>query len=115
MYITLPQQARCEDRAKVTVGKNPNDYIAPALPSDASLISFHFFVNWENEPISVSKHVLLTRLIHFDKGESEKDVEKEVLRNLFIKETLSDFESVERACLPYGQKVRTHLSSRDTN
>jgi hypothetical protein len=75
MYITRPQQALCTDRTRLTGGKNPDDWIAPSLPEDASLISFHFFVSWNTTPPTVSKEVVLTRLVHFGEGETEAGVE----------------------------------------
>lgn len=109
MHITRPQQALCSDRNKVSVGVNPDDWITPSLPIGSSLISFHFFANWDKNPPLISKEILMTRLVHFGPLESHMKINEQGLLGLFLASEVQCFEAIERACCPHGQRVRAIL------
>jgi len=81
----------------------------PSLPIGSSLVSFHFFVNWDKTPPLVSKEVLMTRLVHFEPPESHMTTDEQALLGLFLASEVQCFEAIERACGPHGQRVRALL------
>lgn len=109
MRITRPKQALCSDRSKLSAGVNPDDWITPSLPIGSSLISFHFFANWNMNPPIISKEILMTRLVHFEPLESHMKIDEQALLGLFLASEIQCFEAIERACCPHGQRVRAIL------
>lgn len=62
--VTSLFQARCDNRSAVTSPSvNPLRWIERALTSDMKSVSFHFFMNWNCNPVSVVGPLWLTRLV----------------------------------------------------
>lgn len=110
MQIKPLQQAECANRCKVTSGPNPGDWITPSLPAGWRLVSYHFFVNWGNEPPTVASRIWMTRQLWLDPGETLDGIRKaDVLAAFSASSARQEFEDLERIFAPCGQQVSAIL------
>jgi len=110
MQIKPLQQAECANRCKVTSGPNPGDWITPSLPAGWRLVSYHFFVNWGNEPPTVASLIWMTRQLWLDPGETLDSIRKaDVLAAFSASSARQEFEDLERIFAPCGQQVSAIL------
>lgn len=64
LKVVAPFLAKCVDRSeRASVAVNPIDWIAPELGSKYESLSFHFFINWNVNPATVSGPLWLSRLV----------------------------------------------------
>ena len=64
LKVIAPFLAKCVDRSDIAkVAVNPLDWIIPRLGNDYESLSFHFFINWNQNPPVVSGPFWLSRLI----------------------------------------------------
>ena len=110
MNLTPPQQARCDDRSRLTGGPDPKNWIVSALPVGWAFYGFHFFVNWNSTPPTLGNEIWLTRLIHFSGGENPETVSDASILNLFQSgPDAAEFYSLALLCNKYNQVVRVVL------
>jgi hypothetical protein len=103
LQIMQLQQALCADRRQIVFGPDPGDWIRRSLPLGWRLFSFHFFVNWSAQSLSVGNRVWLTRLIKFeDPEEAEATDYPQLEMALRTSDVLKEFYELQRTLNKYG-------------
>lgn len=104
MHITQLQQARCDDRRQITRAVDPANWILSALPETWRLLSFHFFIDWNQHPSALGEEVWMTRLLRLDAGESIENIHEQQILTAFTSGGHKDtFIALQKACSHYGQ------------
>lgn len=110
MYISPLQQARCSDRSQISSGPEPQNWIAPSLPDDWRLVSFHFFVDWNSHPPVVADQIWMTRQLRFDSNVNLADVRDSDMLDIFNKSSSKqEFDDLEMICSSHDFKVAAIL------
>lgn len=110
MQIKPLQQVKCVVDCTITPGPNPDGWITPSLPAGWRLVSYHFFVNWGNEPPTVASRIWMTRQLWLDPGETLDSIRKaDVLAAFSASSAREEFEDLERIFAPCGQQVSAIL------
>ena len=99
--------ASCRDRSEIQQARDPGRWLAEdTLPAGWVVHGFHFFVNWQTDPLDVGDTFLLTRLVVFDEGEDPLSVTESDILTAFRDAGLPDkFGSLRRVCVKYGKEL----------
>jgi hypothetical protein len=106
VIVSPLRKALCSRRDRHSIERDPNTWVAAALPRGWGLYSFHFFVDWRKEPPPVSDTILMARLVDFEADENLNSISNQILLNAFI-DSKSDvyFDNLEAVMKPYSKKV----------
>ena len=83
LVISPLRQAKCSDRNDVTRDFNTSRWLLPVLPDGWKIHSFHFFMDWANDPATVTGPFLMTRLVDIPPGDNPNDVTKDNILQAF--------------------------------
>ena len=110
MKVSQLRQTPCGNRNQVSNDPDPGSWLTPALPTGWKVYSFHFFVDWSTNPLTVSGPLLMNRLVDFAADENHVAVnEQDILKAFTESGSHVYFEDLQSVCSEHGKKLVSTL------